>query len=467
MYYNKKLEEFKEYIKGKYVAIMGMGVSNTPLIRYLMDLDANITVFDKKTEDELGKSLMEEYVLQGVQFSLGENYLDNLHGYDVIFRSPGIRPDIPPIQKEVERGAILTSEIEKLIELCPSKVIGVTGSDGKTTTTTLIYMMLKEEGYNCYLGGNIGTPLFAKIDDMTPEDIIVLELSSFQLMTLTKSPNIAVVTNVSPNHLDIHKSYEEYIEAKKNIFRFQNENDIVVLNYDNDITKDFAFESKGEVRFFSRKQELEKGVFVENNYIKILDENGKKDVINIDDILLLGMHNVENACTAIAAVKDLVSTEKIVKVLTTFKGVEHREEFVRELNGVKWYNDSIGSSPTRTIAGLASFKTKVVLIAGGYDKHLDYTDMGKYILDHVRVLILMGQTKDKIKNATLQEIEKRDNDIDLPIFECSTLEEAVKVAYENSKDGDIVFFSPASASFDMFKNFVERGKKFKEIVNNL
>lgn len=467
MYYNKKLEEFKEYIKGKYVAIMGMGVSNTPLIRYLMDLDANITVFDKKTEDELGKSLMEEYVLQGVQFSLGENYLDNLHGYDVIFRSPGIRPDIPPIQKEVERGAILTSEIEKLIELCPSKVIGVTGSDGKTTTTTLIYMMLKEEGYNCYLGGNIGTPLFAKIDDMTPEDIIVLELSSFQLMTLTKSPNIAVVTNVSPNHLDIHKSYEEYIEAKKNIFRFQNENDIVVLNYDNDITKDFAFESKGEVRFFSRKQELEKGVFVENNCIKILDENGKKDVINIDDILLLGMHNVENACTAIAAVKDLVSTEKIVKVLTTFKGVEHREEFVRELNGVKWYNDSIGSSPTRTIAGLASFKTKVVLIAGGYDKHLDYTDMGKYILNHVRVLILMGQTKDKIKNATLQEIEKRDNDIDLPIFECSTLEEAVKVAYENSKDGDIVFFSPASASFDMFKNFVERGKKFKEIVNNL
>ena len=311
MYYNKKLEEFKEYIKGKYVAIMGMGVSNTPLIKYLMDLDANITVFDKKTEDELGKSLMEEYVLQGVQFSLGENYLDNLHGYDVIFRSPGIRPDIPPIQKEVERGAILTSEIEKLIELCPSKVIGVTGSDGKTTTTTLIYMMLKEEGYNCYLGGNIGTPLFAKIDDMTPEDIIVLELSSFQLMTLTQSPNIAVVTNVSPNHLDIHKSYEEYIEAKKNIFRFQNENDIVVLNYDNDITKDFAFESKGEVRFFSRKQELEKGVFVENNCIKILDENGKKDVINIDDILLLGMHNVENACTAIAAVKDLVSTEKI------------------------------------------------------------------------------------------------------------------------------------------------------------
>ncbi len=467
MHYNEKLEEFKKDIKGKYVAIMGMGVSNTPLIRYLMDLDANITVFDKKTEDELGKSFIEEYVLQGVQFSLGENYLDNLHGYDIIFRSPGIRPDVEQIQKEVDRGAILTSEIEKLIELTPSKVIGITGSDGKTTTTTLIYTMLKEEGYNCYLGGNIGTPLFAKIDEMKPDDIIVLELSSFQLMTLKNSPSISIVTNVSPNHLDVHKSYEEYIEAKKNIFRFQNENGIVVLNYDNDITRDFAFEAKGEVRFFSRKQHLEEGVIVQDNKIKIVTLESEEEIMNIDDILLLGMHNVENACTAIAAVKDLVKKESIVKVLTTFKGVEHREEFVRELNGVKWYNDSIGSSPTRTIAGLASFKTKVVLIAGGYDKHLDYTDMGKYILDHVKVLILMGQTKEKIKEATLSELKKRECSVNLPIIECNTLEEAIISASENSKSGDIVFFSPASASFDMFKNFVERGKKFKEIVNNL
>ena len=467
MYYNEKLENIKKFIKGKYVAIMGMGVSNTPLIKYLMDLDANITVFDKKTEDELGKSLIEEYLLQGVQFSLGEDYLNNLHGYDVIFRSPGIRPDIPPIQKEIDRGAMLTSEIEQLIELCPAKVIGVTGSDGKTTTTTLIYKMLVEEGHHCYLGGNIGTPIFAQIDEMTPEDIIVLELSSFQLMTLRKSPNISVVTNVSPNHLDIHKSYQEYIDAKKNIFKYQTENDIVVLNYDNDITRDFSVEAKGEVRFFSRRQKLEKGVMLEDNEIKIVDGSKKESVINIDDILLLGMHNVENACTAIAAVKDLVKVDTIVKVLTTFKGVEHREEFVRELNGVKWYNDSIGSSPTRTIAGLASFKEKVILIAGGYDKHLDYTDMGKYILDHVKILILLGQTKEKIKQATLKEQKERDNGEVLPIFECSTLEEAVEIAYKNSVNGDIVFFSPASASFDMFKNFVERGRKFKDLVNNL
>ena len=467
MYINEKLEEFKANIKGKYVAIMGMGVSNTPLIKYLMDLDANITVFDKKSEEELGRGLIEEYVIQGVNFSLGEDYLDNLQGYDIIFRTPGMRPDIPALLKEIERGAILTSEIEMLIELCPSKIIAVTGSDGKTTTTTLIHKILCEEGYNCYLGGNIGTPIFAQIDEMKPEDVIVLELSSFQLMTLKKSPNISIVTNISPNHLDVHKSYEEYIEAKYNIFKYQSENDVIVLNYDNDITREFASTANGKVRFFSIKESLEDGVILEDNEIKIIKDSEKKSVINIDEILLLGMHNVENACTAIAAINDMVSMDSIRNVLTTFRGVEHRNEFVRELNGVKWYNDSIGSSPTRTIAGLASFKEKVILIAGGYDKHLDYTNMGRYILDHVKVLILMGQTKEKIKKATIDQLKERGNDIDLPIFECDSLEEVVKTAYEASTQGDIVFFSPASASFDMFKNFAERGQKFKELVNGL
>lgn len=467
MFTNKNLEEFKTYVKGKYVAIMGMGVSNTPLIKYLMDLDANITVFDKKSEEELDKSLIEEYAIQGVKFSLGENYLKNLVGYDIIFRSPSMRPDIPELEKELDRGAILTSEIEMLIDLCPGKIIGITGSDGKTTTTTLIYKMLEAAGYHCYLGGNIGIPLFAKIDEMRSEDIIVLELSSFQLMTLKKSPQIAVVTNVSPNHLDIHKSYEEYIEAKKNIFKYQDKDGIVVLNYDNDITRDFSLEAKGEVRYFSTRVKLDDGVILDNNMIKISEDKIRKQIINVDDILLLGAHNIENACTAIAAVKDLVKPEDIVSVLTTFKGVEHRNEFVRLLNGVKWYNDSIGSSPTRTIAGLVSFKNKVILIAGGYDKHLDYTDMGRYIVDHVKTLVLLGQTKEKIKTATLQEIERRGGNIDLPIIECTSLEEAVNKAYEVASEGDTVFFSPASASFDMFKNFEERGNKFKELVKKL
>lgn len=467
MYENKNLEEFKRYIKNKYVAVIGMGVSNIPLIRYLMDLDANITVFDKKTEEELDSALCEEYAIQGVKFSLGENYLDNLNGYDIIFRSPSMRPDHPAIERELNRGAILTSEIEMLIDLCPGKIIGVTGSDGKTTTTTLIYNILVEDGYHCYLGGNIGTPLFAKIDEMKPEDIVVLELSSFQLMTLKKSPQIAVITNVSPNHLDIHKSYQEYIDAKENIFKYQNSSDMVVLNYDNDITREMAGRTDSKVRLVSTKIKLDDGVIIDNNMIKVSDGKIRKQIIDTNDILLLGAHNVENACTAIAATIDLVNPQSIINVLKTFKGVEHRNEFVRELNGVKWYNDSIGSSPTRTIAGLLSFNQKVVLIAGGYDKHLDYTELGKYIVDHVKTLILMGQTKEKIKNATLAEIENREEDIELPLFECSTLEEAVETANKNSNSSDIIFFSPASASFDMFKNFMERGEKFKELVNGL
>lgn len=467
MYENQDLEEFKRYIANKYVAIIGMGVSNTPLIRYLMDLDANITVFDKKTEEELDKSLCEEYALQGVKFSLGENYLDNLVGYDIIFRSPSMRPDHPALVQELNRGAILTSEIEMLIDLCPGKVIGVTGSDGKTTTTTLIYNMLVEDGYNCYLGGNIGTPLFAKIDEMRPEDIIVLELSSFQLMTLKNSPEIAVVTNISPNHLDVHKDYEEYIKAKENIFKYQNEKGIVVLNYDNDITREMAMLTNGNVRYFSTKAKLENGVIIDNGMIKISEGKIRKQIIDIKDILLLGAHNVENACTAISAINHLVKPESIVNVLKTFKGVEHRNEFVREINGAKWYNDSIGSSPTRTIAGLMSFDTKVILIAGGYDKHLSYTELGKYIVDHTKAVILLGQTKDKIKEAINRELDERQSNDLIPIFECESLESAVNEAYEIAQKDDIVFFSPASASFDMFKNFMERGNKYKELVNSL
>ena len=300
---------------------------------------------------------------------------------------------------------------------------------------------------------------------MRPDDIVVLELSSFQLMTLKKSPNISVVTNISPNHLDIHKDYREYIDAKRNIYMHQQKDDIVILNYDNEITKEFAETAPGRVRYFSTYTKLDDGVILDQNIIKICSNKIRTQIISSDNILLLGRHNVENACTAIAAVQGLVKAESIVKVLTTFKGVEHRNEFVRELNGVKWYNDSIGSSPSRTIAGLMSFKNKVILIAGGYDKHLDYEEMGKYVVDRTKALVLMGQTKEKIKIATEHALER--SEIELPIIECSSLEEAVNKANEIAEEGDIVFFSPASASFDMFKNFEERGKKFKEIVNGL
>ena len=469
MYDNTKLNQFKNEIKGRKVAVVGLGVSNIPLIRYLLQLEALITVFDKREQEKLDQYLYEEFSTKGVKFSLGADYFLNLKGFDYIFRSPSMRPDIKEVQEEVSRGAILTSEIEMLLELSPCKVIGVTGSDGKTTTTTLIYKMLCQEGYHCYLGGNIGTPLFSLIDEMQPEDIVVLELSSFQLLTAKVSPQIAVVTNVAPNHLDIHKDYDEYINAKKNIYLNQSENDMVVLNYDNEITKSFADSAKGKVRFFSTHSQLQNGVILSDDTVINIVENGDlRPVINSEEVLLLGRHNLENCCTAIAAVKDMVSVNAMREVLTTFKGVEHRNELVRTVNGVTWRNDSIGSSPSRTIAGLYSFKQKVILIAGGYDKHLEYDGLGEVILQKAKALVLLGQTSQKIKTATVNAMAKENiKKSELPIIECKSLEEAVEEARDLAKENDIVFFSPASASFDMFKNFEERGKKFKELVNNI
>jgi UDP-N-acetylmuramoylalanine--D-glutamate ligase len=331
-------------------------------------------------------------------------------------------------------------------------------------------MILREEGYNTYLGGNIGIPLFDKIDLMTPEDFIVLELSSFQLMTFKKSPQIAVCTNIAPNHLDIHKDYDEYINAKKNIFLYQSENDLAVLNYDNEITRGFESDIKGRVRFFSAKSQLSNGVIYDetDGNIYICENGDRRVVINEDEIKLIGRHNLENCCTAIAAIKELVSINSIRNVLTTFNGVEHRNELVRILNGVTWRNDSIGSSPSRTIAGLKSFKEKVILIAGGYDKHLDYSPMSEYLATKVKALILLGQTSQKIKEAALEGLKADHDRVEaVPIFEVNSLKEAVQKAYEIAQEGDTVFFSPASASFDMFKNFEERGNIYKDLVNNL
>ena len=351
-----------------------------------------------------------------------------------------------------------------MLEFAPCKTIAVTGSDGKTTTTSLIYEILKNK-YNCYLGGNIGYPLFTKIGEMKPEDIVVLELSSFQLMTMKKSPDIAVVTNVTPNHLDIHKSYEEYIEAKANIFKNQTESNKLVLNYDNEITRNFAKKAKSKVEFFSSKEKLENGVIYDEGIIKIAENGLRRHIVKLKDTNLRGVHNAENICAAIAATMDLVDVETQEKAIKEFKGVNHRLEFVRKINGAKWYNDSIASSPTRTIAGLNSFDEDIVLITGGYDKHLDYEPIAKPILNKVKTLILMGQTAEKIFGAVKQEKEKENKEIE--IYKVNSLEEAINKAREKSKPNQVVLFSPASASFDMFKNFEERGNKFKELVKKL
>lgn len=336
---------------------------------------------------------------------------------------------------------------------------------GKTTTTTLIYEILKEDNKKCFLGGNIGIPLFTKISEMKPEDYIVLELSSFQLMTIDKSPNIAVVTNVTPNHLDIHKSYEEYIEAKKNIYKFQNENDRVVLNYDNSITKEFGKEAISKVTYFSSKEKIDDGFIYDSGIIKESENGLRRHLINVKEIKLRGVHNYENICCALAATRDIASLEAQIRAITNFTGVTHRLEFVKEIDGVKWYNDSIGTSPTRTISGLNSYIEPIVLIAGGYDKHLDYAPIAKPIIEKVSKLILLGQTAEKIYQAVSNELDNITKKIE--IYRVQTLEEAVNKAKEVAIKGEVVLFSPASASFDMFKNFEERGNKFKQLVNKL
>ncbi len=462
---NEKLKEFEEYIRFRKVAVIGLGVSNIPLLDYLHEKKAEVTVFDEKTIEEIPKEIVNKITEYSFSFSLGKNYLKKLKGFALIFRAPSCLPTVPELEQEANRGAIVTTEIEMLMEMCPGKIIGVTGSDGKTTTTSLINHILKQAGYSTYLGGNIGIPLFTKLNLMRPEDIIVLELSSFQLMGMQVSPNISVITNITPNHLNIHKDYEEYINAKKNIFKYQNEEDTLILNYDNEITRNCEKEAKGKTIFFSSKEKLDNGYIVDEDKIKECEDKLRKHLLDTNDLFLKGVHNYENICAAIAATSSLVDMDTIVTAVKSFHPVSDRIEFVRNIDGVDWYNDSASSSPTRTIAGLNAFKEEIVLIAGGYDKNLDYTPIAKPIIDKVKTLVLMGQTSGKIFDVVKQELEKENKTLD--IYMCEDINSAIQTANKNAKSGQIVLFSPASASFDMFKNAVERGKIFKKLVNEL
>lgn len=462
---NEKLEEFNNYIRYRKVAVIGLGVSNLPLLDYLYEKKAKVTVFDQRTIEQISKDIMDKITDYSFEFSLGENYLSKLSGFDIIFRSPSCLPTVPELAKEAERGAIVTTEIEMLMKMCPAKIIGVTGSDGKTTTTSLISAILKDAGYNVWLGGNIGIPLFTKLSEMKEEDVVVLELSSFQLMEMDISPQISVITNITPNHLNIHKDYEEYIEAKKNIFKYQSENDTVVLNYDNEITKECGKEANGKVIYFSSSEKLENGFIVDNGVIKECVDGIRKHIMDCKEAKLRGIHNYQNICTALAVTRNLVDIEKAIETVKNFNAVEHRLEFVREINNIKWYNDSASSSPTRTISGLNAFDEELILIAGGYDKNLDYTPLAKPIVDKVKTLILIGQTANKIFDAVTAEMEKQDKSI--KIYMCDSLKETIDIARRVANPGQVVLFSPGSASFDMFKNAYDRGNQFKKLVEEL
>ena len=462
---NTNLEEFEKYARGKKVAIIGIGVSNLPLLEYFYDLNARVTIFDSKESNQISVEAMQKIEKYGFEFIGGKDSLSRLKGFDIIFRSPSCMPDRPELVEAVENGAVLTSEIEMVLKLAPCKVIGVTGTEGKTTTTTLINEIVKKSGRKTYLGGNMGKPIFTKIRNVKPENIIILELSSFQLSDMDISPDISVVTNIYPDHLNVHKSYEEYREAKKNIFKHQSENGIVVLNFDNEFTREFAKEANGKVIFFSSKEKLDDGFIYDkaDGTIKYCKDGVRRHIIKKEDIKLRGIHNYENICAALAATSSIVDVDTQVKAIEEFTGVEHRLEFVRELNNVKWYNDSIGTSPASTIAGLNSFDEDIILLAGGSDKGLDYKEVGEAIARKVRALILTGPTSEKIENATKQAL----NGKNIEIYYTSNMQESVNLAKEIAKAGDVVLLSPASASFDLYKNFEDRGHQFKDCVNNL
>jgi len=445
-------ENYFNSLKGKRIAVLGLGVSNRPLVRLLLEFGCDVTGCDRTPREKLDGEVL-ELENMGCKLRCGDTYLDGVEA-EILFRTPGMHPGHPAIRALADKGAQVTSEMEVFFAVCPCNLIAVTGSDGKTTTTTLISEMLKAAGKQVWLGGNIGTPLLPLVRQMRETDFAVVELSSFQLMDMTRSPQRALITNLSPNHLDVHKDMDEYVDAKKNIFKFQDEKGLLVLNHDNAITDGFF--GNGVTRKFSRQGDAY--VCMKGD---VICRNGE-EVLNVKDILIPGVHNVENYMAAIAMVEGLVDDETIRHVARNFGGVEHRIELVRIKDGVRFYNDSIASSPSRTIAGLRSFKEKVILIAGGYDKHIPYDVLGPEVCAHVKKLFLCGATAPQIRTAVEScEAEKPE------ITDCGDFESAVRAAAAAAESGDVVLMSPASASFDQFKNFMVRGECFKKIIKEL
>ncbi|MBQ2154337.1 MAG: UDP-N-acetylmuramoyl-L-alanine--D-glutamate ligase [Oscillospiraceae bacterium] len=456
------MDSYFEKLKGKRVLVLGVGVSNRPLVRLLLHYGIAVTCCDKTPQEKLDAEVL-DLERAGARLHLGPDYLDGVFG-DVVFRTPGLHPDTPQIQAMRAAGAVITSEMEAFFEVCPCRITAVTGSDGKTTTSTLISEFFKKQGFRVWLGGNIGTPLLDKADEMTPEDKVVLELSSFQLMYFPYSPHVAVITNLAPNHLDIHKDMAEYVAAKENIYTHQSSDDVLIVNQDNEITHGFASNARGAVLEFSRRSEPERGIFLKDGVIWRKGETVTR-LMDRSEILLPGIHNVENYMAAILAVGSDVSDENIIAVARSFGGVEHRIELVRVKDGVRYYNDSIASSPSRTTAGLRSFTQKVILIAGGYDKHIPFAPLGPEIVEHVKTLILCGATAPKIYDAVLASRQYAPG---MPkILWEDDFYEAIRLASREAKAGDVVILSPAGPAFDKFKNFMVRGKEFKKTVMEL
>ena len=459
-------QRLADLVRGKRVAFIGAGVSHKTLIREFVELGAEVTLCDRKNSVEEFGDYAETIRSLGIRLSLGEHYMDGFAGQDIILRTPGFEFYQKPLQDAIAAGTMVTSEVELFFDFCPCEIVAVTGSDGKTTTTTLISEFFKAAGRRVHLGGNIGAALLPMLPDVRPDDVAVVELSSFQLISMRKSPKVAVVTNVTPNHLDHHKDMQEYIDAKRNILLYQTPPCRAVLGYENDITRAMQADCKGEQVWFTRLHETDNGAFLRGDGMLCMAEGGKvTPFLAQKDVKLRGLHNIENLLAAAAAVWGRVPVEAIQKVGSTFTGVEHRIEPVRVLDGVTYYNDSIASSPTRTIAGLRSFDQKIILIAGGYDKKIPYEPLAPEILAHVKVLVLMGATGPRIEKAVRELPAFAESGLE--ILHAESMEQAVALARAAAKPGDVVSLSPASASFDLYPNFEVRGRHYKQIVNSL
>ena len=455
--------DYINYLRDKRIGVIGFGVSNQPLVRVLLRNGCDVTVCDRRERAQLGAA-GDEAAAQGAKFALGADYLGHLD-FDVIFRTPGVLPIVPQLRKAAQNGAILTSEMEVFCNLCPCRILAITGSDGKTTTSTITAELLRAQGYTVHLGGNIGTPLFDRIADIRPDDFAVLELSSFQLHSMHCAPDVAIITNISPNHLDVHPDLEDYVSAKCSIYRGQSPDGVLVLNAKDAHTPRFAAEAPGSVRYFSSVGPVENGVYCSDGVIYRVHGGKAEKLIDVSDIRIPGAHNVENYMAAFAATDGLVGQAACVQVARSFAGVPHRMERIRELNGITFINDSIASSPTRTIAGLHALPKPPVIILGGHDKHIPIDELGDEVCLHAKAAVVVGETAQRIAAAIRGS--KFYDPGKLPLVEAQDFRAAVETAYRLAQPGDTVSLSPACASFDFFKYFAERGDTFRAIVESL
>jgi len=451
-------------LKDKKVAVIGAGVEGLSSAAYLISKGANVALLDKKSEEQFGTGQIKEIRKLPIKLVLGKDYLSDFSSFELIFRSPGVRPDLPQLVDAKKRGTIITSQTKLFFDLCPAPIVGITGTKGKGTTASLIFEILKKAGKDAYLGGNIGVPPLQFIDKLKRDSIVLLELSSFQLMDLEKSPHIAVVLMITSEHLDWHKDIEEYTKSKEPIVRYQNENDFVVINKDFPSSLKLGDISRAKRYYFSIKETVERGSYIDKGFVvSVID--GWTTIVRADEVKIPGEHNLQNIVAAVAVAGILEIPPEIThQAVISFKGLPHRLEFVREIGKVKFYNDSASTTPETAIAAIKAFKEPKIVILGGSGKQSDFTEMAKTILtNNIKVMILIGEEVKRIKEA-INAAGKFSGTV---VEGLKTMQEIVEKAENLSKPGDVVILSPACASFDMFNNYPDRGDQFKDAVKNL